>query len=651
MVGRMSPISLLVGVLCMSSPAREIVIQVDGKSAGRTFEGIGALSAGASSRLLLDYPEPYRSDVLDFLFKPRFGASLQHLKVEIGGDVNSTDGSEPSHAVSREEFEQPKPEYFQRGYEWWLMEEARKRNSNIILESLQWGAPGWIGDGNFYSKDNADFIVAFIKGARKYHDLAIAYQGVRNEVKYDDEWIKLLRRTLDENALGQVKISAADQFHPEAQWAIAEDMRKDPALSNAVAVLNAHIPEMVNFYTPPNARNLNKPLWDGEAHAYGGDWYAAADCARYNNRAYIQGRITKLIYWSVITSYFDYLPAPKSGIMRASTPWSGHYEVQPPLWMIAHTTQFAEPGWKYLDSACRFFWAISGLGKQGVSVVALKSNRSDDYSIIIESMDAKEPQQVHFKISNGLSLNDLSVWRSVFKKEEFVRQSDIAPTNGEFTLKIIPNAVYSLTSTRGQQKGEPPHAIPDPEAFPLPFTADFEKDKPEQPGRFFCDLDGTFEVTRRPDGQGQCLKQMVTQQGIRWSGRYPLPKTIVGDIAWTNYAVSADIMLPGPGTVKVWGRDHDFMTRSASAGCVIEVNQDGAWSLKVLEKVLASGKLAPLGSTWHKVSLTFRNEQIRLAFDGDALADATDSVKAGLVGLGTDFNQALFDNVKISRPK
>jgi galactosylceramidase len=49
-------------------------------------------SAGASTRLLFDYAEPYRSDVLDFLFKPSFGAAFQHLKVEIGGGENSTCG-------------------------------------------------------------------------------------------------------------------------------------------------------------------------------------------------------------------------------------------------------------------------------------------------------------------------------------------------------------------------------------------------------------------------------------------------------------------------------------------------------------------------------------------------------------------------------
>src|ERR1700722_19452263 len=68
------------------------------KGLGPIFDGIGALSGGGcTSRMLVDYPEPYRSQILDNLFLPRFAASLQILKVEIGGDVQSTEGTEPSH--------------------------------------------------------------------------------------------------------------------------------------------------------------------------------------------------------------------------------------------------------------------------------------------------------------------------------------------------------------------------------------------------------------------------------------------------------------------------------------------------------------------------------------------------------------------------
>ncbi len=111
-------VATLLYIAIGASAAGQTTVVLDGGSGGKTFQGIGAASAGASSRLLIDYPEPYRSQVLDYLFKPNYGASLQHLKVEIGSDVNSTDGSEPSHLLSRDDH------ISTRVFEWWLMQEA-----------------------------------------------------------------------------------------------------------------------------------------------------------------------------------------------------------------------------------------------------------------------------------------------------------------------------------------------------------------------------------------------------------------------------------------------------------------------------------------------------------------------------------------------
>src|SRR5215472_9507020 len=125
-------------VMLAADHDQQATVILDGKSKGRNFDGLGAASAGASSRLLIDYPEPQRSQILDYLFKPGYGAALQHLKVEIGADVNSTDGSEPSFMRT------PSDHDSTRGYEWWLMVEAHERNPNIILEILPWGAPAWV---------------------------------------------------------------------------------------------------------------------------------------------------------------------------------------------------------------------------------------------------------------------------------------------------------------------------------------------------------------------------------------------------------------------------------------------------------------------------------------------------------------------------
>ena len=185
---------LLLIPLCAARAAAEaVIIQLDPASPGRMFEGIGAVSAGASTRLLPDYPEPQRAQVLDFLFKPRFGAGFQHLKVEIGSGENSTCGSEPSHVVTREELADPKP----RGYEFWLMAEARKRNPQIILDCLPWAYPHWVGQR--FSQDSADWFVTFLEVVRKHFGLELDWiAGAQNEMGTDLDWIRRnLRPTLD----------------------------------------------------------------------------------------------------------------------------------------------------------------------------------------------------------------------------------------------------------------------------------------------------------------------------------------------------------------------------------------------------------------------------------------------------------------------
>jgi galactosylceramidase len=101
-------------------------LPVDRTTLADKFWGLGGLSGGgATSRLLVDYKEPERSQLLDILFKPKFGASLQILKVEIGGDSQSTDGTESSHMHSPDDLD------LKRGYEWWLLKEAKARNPDI----------------------------------------------------------------------------------------------------------------------------------------------------------------------------------------------------------------------------------------------------------------------------------------------------------------------------------------------------------------------------------------------------------------------------------------------------------------------------------------------------------------------------------------
>ena len=74
-------------LVCILAPA-SFAIVINGAAVAHEYHGHGALSAGASSRLLYDYAEPFRSQILDYLFLPSFGASLHMLKVRAGGSVH-----------------------------------------------------------------------------------------------------------------------------------------------------------------------------------------------------------------------------------------------------------------------------------------------------------------------------------------------------------------------------------------------------------------------------------------------------------------------------------------------------------------------------------------------------------------------------------
>jgi galactosylceramidase len=184
-----------------------------------------------------------RGELDGWMFLPNYGAGFQRLKIEVGGESNSTDATEPAHARSREELDHPKRQYFERGYEWWLMKEAKKRNPKSIPDCLPWGAPGWIGSGNYCSQDMADCFVGFLKGAKQFHGLDIGLVGCWNENELTPDWIKLLRRTLDAAGLEQVKIVGGDMNGPSKdQWKIAEQAAADANLAKCLYAIGVHYP-------------------------------------------------------------------------------------------------------------------------------------------------------------------------------------------------------------------------------------------------------------------------------------------------------------------------------------------------------------------------------------------------------------------------
>lgn len=614
----------------------EETIDLDPKQLGRVFDGIGAVSAGASSRLLIDYPEPERSQVLDYLFKPDYGASLQHLKVEIGGGVNSTDGTEPSFEMVSGSMN------FNRGYEWWLVQQAKARNPNIILDSLAWGAPGWIGNGNYYSADMCNYIVNFIEGAQSTYGLAINFTGTHNEAAVNSTetaWIKQLRSTLNANGLQNVQLVAADEWG--GTWNIVTNatcgLLHDSVLSNDIARVGVHYPQQSS---PAPAQNCGKVLWSSEDGIGGSTWTTATNLARIFNRNYINAKITATEIWSPVTSYYDILAAADSGLMRANTPWSGNYDVAPAIWATAHTTQFAAPGWTYLGgNACQLL-------PQGGSVVALVSTNQSDYSIVVETSDAVAAQTVTFRLTNGLSTGPVNVWETT-RTNQFVHISQFTPVNGIFSYTFQPAAIYSLTTTSSQAKGSA--APPPPGPFPLPYKDNFESYAAGATPKYFSDQAGTFEVATRADGQGQCLRQVSPQTGIRWTSEWQ-PYSLIGDASWADYDVSADVLVEANGGLAfVMGRVGSVpgFSDPVPHGYWLALNNAASqWQLYAATNLLATGPADFATNTWHHLRLAMQGTSLRCYIDYTLATNINDyTYSSGMAGLGCGgWYGAQFDN-------
>lgn len=631
---------------------QQINVVLDGNSRGRVFDGLGAVSAGASSRLLIDYPEPERSRILDYLFKPGYGAALQHLKVEIGADVNSTDGSEPSAMRT------PTDHDATRGYEWWLMEEAHKRNPGIILEILPWGAPGWVGRGTLYTAKMAEYVADFIEMAKSDHDLNIAYTGIWNEKVYDAAYVMELDRQLKADHLS-TKIVCCDEYPGEGagQWAIADAILKDPQLAAAVAVIGVHYPRVKGRITTTEAaRRTGKPLWSTEDQPNGGggpfvsrEWATGGRIlAHLYNQNDLEGSLTATEIWSPVTSYYDNLAAPNSGLMYANTPWSGHYEVQGTIWATAHTTQFAQPGWQYLDSA-------SGALPEKGTFVSLRAPDRKNWSVILETIGATHPQTVAFHLAGGLAASKVYVWETNDSRT-FERVATVMPAQGAFNYTFDPDSLYSLTTTTGQGKGlaQPPP----PAAFPFPYADTFERTPLRRAPKYLSDQDGAFEVRPCAGRPGRCLEQVITTKPIPW-GPLPDPFTLAGDAGWSNYRVAANVRFLSVAPAVLMGRIdsanvfEDGKARWPSA-YVLRVKPDGSWDLlsarfkhPVLTLAAGSRKMDP--ERWHHLELRFHGSRILASLDGARLAWVEDSTHShGMFALSTEWGRVQFDNLQVT---
>lgn len=667
----MKHLTILLSLVCCQTWAQQ-TFTLDGRSSGKTFDGIGVVNGGGATAVLLkDYAEPWRSQILDMVYRPKFGASVSALLAEIPGDGNSTQGSMPSHSHYAGDCN------FHRGYMWWVMNEAKRRNPHLTLDATSWSTPAWLG--NYWTRETADYYIAWLDGLRQVHGLELDAIGCHNEKGENRDFAIYLRQALNQGGYAGVRLHAFDNW-PGNKMNFVETLPADTTLANAIDIVSAHTFEAIPV-TPRQrhiADSLGKPIWNTEDHIYKRGFDCLISIVECFNRNYIESGATKVVNWYDIGGVYPLEPySEEPPMVLAQEPWSGHYSVRDNLWGYAHYGQFTEVGWRYLDDGCA---KLAG----GGSAVTMVAPDKGNYSVIIETKDAKQPQTLRFKLKGGLPRKPLCVWRST-ADNEFARQDDITPRGGQFTMTVLPGAVYSISTTTGQQKGSF-DSVPRSQSFPLPYTDSFDQyAKPAEWGylpHYTADIIGSFELAERPTHDGMCLRQTVGQAANSWAPDWNY-YTILGDSAWTDYEVSADLWLnPGDegglmGRICNVGTGYGitpkgyYLKLSADGWCRLvltrgagrNVEEGDAEQQALLKKlkmepggetVLDSARLSqPTRARWVKLALRFEGDSITAYADGQPVLHANIGLyRKGMAGLiamkqGKRISTPFYDNLAI----
>lgn len=693
-------IALAASAIVVVTDAAAIVL--DGRTAHHVFDGVGALSAGGSSRYLYDYPEPQRSDILDLLFKPSTAAALHILKVEIGGDAQSTDGSEASHMHTRADLS------CGRGYESWLIAQAKKRNPAILTYGLSWAAPHWVGDGHgngtgFYSPDNYVYQTKWLECVRSETNTTVDFMGIWNEKpSAPPDYVVGLRAAMDAAGFASTRLSVMDNDYSLNNLVAAAVA--DPAFAAAFYSVGRHYP--CDYPGPAVEQELHKPYWSTEDQSAPNDWTGAACWARLLNQNYVLMNMTATIAWSLVWAVPTGLPCGGSGMMTAQEPWSGHYSggdgaggvpsptpsLDGPLWTSAHTTQFVAPGWRYLHVPGGGSGFLDAAAGNGSYVTLVPPTDLSAFTLIIEKaagsckctppgVGVTSDGTATFSVAGGLpgAGTALQVWRTN-ATAQFWRDADIVvASNGTFSVFVPADSIVTLASRANASHGAPSAPIPTPGPFPLPYADDFSS-YPEDatPVRFFADQTGSFAA------RNGSLAQVVTLDPgpNRWVREDVDPLTLIGDASLGNVTVSVGVTFSAAPNASGLGQgafgftyaqacaritDYSGLRNGPPNGYCLGVNATGAWLARAGAELLGAGQLpSPFDpSAPHALVLSVAGAGVLgWVLDGPAalagaaaaalppsppLLNATSGAfAAGLVGLGCGYHAAAFDNFTLA---
>lgn len=671
-------------------------IVIDGNNANTLenmlYRGVGMVSGNNSSRLLLDYkaenPEAYW-EIMNYMFGKQ-GLEIAHLKLEMGSDVNSSSGTEPS--VKRTEDE---PADVTRGAGYQLAADAKSINPDLTLDMLWWSEPLWVSSSE-------DVYAARYKWYKETLDAAYATYGIQfdyvsatqNERGRDNDWVKYLSQHLKSETdcpydYSKIKVVAGEEV---CTWQAASEMLKnikdgDTSLADNIDILGSHYTSSSNEHAQTLAREYGKELWFSEGSSpmvYSeGAWRfdegnsgltginGALDIANRYLSMYPQGGMTLCQFQPVIAAYYDGVCYCQKQFINACDPWSGYYTLDSGFFMMLQFTQFMDKGWSYIDGACYADGVPGGDGHAIVdatySYITLCSPDKSDYSTVITNTTA-EPITYDITVSDlDAAGKEIHLWETrgpdggAYDENYFKNIGEVTPTEngGSYTYSVTVKPYSILTaSTIGLTPAEYHKAdASERTILELPYTDDYEyADYPADylssrgsAPRYTTDEGGAFEVEN-----GMLVQQITPDLKAKEWGWTPDPTTNFGDDRWYDYSVSANVTYaPSENKESNYaGVGLRYTQGNAGAsGYWLKLTEGGSWSLWENSDVLKSGTTSADTSAPVALKIEAVGRTVRCWANDEQLCEYTAEgpvLGAGRAAFYSSFDRNGFDDLVIA---
>lgn len=676
-------------------PVTNIVI--DGNNANTLetmlYRGVGMVSGNNSSRLLLDYkaesPEAYW-EIMNYLFG-RQGLAISHLKLEMGSDVNSSSGTEPSVMRSEDE-----PADVTRGAGYQLAADARTINPDLTLDMLWWSEPLWVTNADDVYAARYKWYKETLDAAYETYGLTFEYvSATQNERARDNDWIIYLSKHLKAETdcpydYSKIKIVAGEEV---CTWQAASELLKDikegnTELSDAIDVLGSHYTSSSTKHAQELAQSYGKELWFSEGSssmAYSeGAWRfdegnsgltginGVLDIANRFITMYPQGGMTLCQFQPVISAYYDGVCYCHKQFINACDPWSGYYTLDSGFYMMMHFTQFMEKGWNYIDGANYADGKPGGDGHAIVDAVysymTVCSPDKSDYSTVITNTTA-EPITYEIAVSNlNCAGDEVQVWETrgpdggAYNENYFRNIGSITPTEngGSYTYSVTVKP-YSIVTLSTAEPVQSEFTSPDPSErtiLELPYTDDYEyadygdsflSSRGNAP-RYTTDEGGAFEVEN-----GVLVQQITAAEKAKDWGWTPDPTTNFGDDRWYNYSVSANVIFaPAQNKSANYAGVGLRYTQGhmGASGYWLKLTEDGSWSLWKNSKVLEDGTCTADTSAPVNLKIEAVYDNVKCWINGEQVCDYNageiSTLGAGRAALFSSYDRNGFDDLVIA---